>query len=83
MATSHHSMSCQCGNSISYNDYHEAGGINDKYVVVYKCEKCERLGHTIVENDSRPNLAGATVLNSTDRESIQDLKGFLSEKGIS
>ena len=53
-------ITCKCGNAISIDTYHHAGGVNDKDKVTLKCNKCGAKIETIIENIESASISGAT-----------------------
>ena len=53
---------CECGNSISVDTYHHAGGVNGKDKVILKCSKCESEFEDVIKNIESANISGATVV---------------------
>lgn len=55
---------CKCGNEINTNCYKEAGTVNDKYLIIYECEKCAKKGYTVAINST--DIDAAKVLKVMD-----------------
>jgi len=72
----------KCGNSIEINQYHHAGGVNDKYVVIYQCDECDEKGYSIAENFEQGSIKGASVVSSYDIEVLGNINDYLVEQGL-
>lgn len=55
---------CECGNVINANDGKEWGGIDDKYLIIYECNKCNK--RNFVNSKNSKNVDGAIVLAILD-----------------
>jgi len=53
-------VSCKCGQAISVDTVHHAGGVNDKDTVTLKCSKCGALHEARIENVESAHISGAT-----------------------
>lgn len=60
------SWNCECGNSLSTNSHKNVGGVNDSYVLIYKCNKCNKKDFAVTKNTT--SVIGATVLEYFDKE---------------
>ena len=56
----------KCGSSLSTNSHKEFGGVNDSYVLIYSCNKCNEKGYTVTKNTT--SISGATVIKIFDKE---------------
>jgi len=57
---------CECGNEISANSYRESGTVNDNYLIIYACDKCDKKGFDVTTNTR--TMQGAQVLKVMDME---------------
>lgn len=55
---------CECGNEISADSYRESGTVNDKYLIIYACDQCDKKGFCVTTNTR--TMKGAKVLRVMD-----------------
>jgi hypothetical protein len=68
---------CSCGSSIEIDEYHNAGGENDKYLVIYQCDKCTKKGYIVAKNFNQGAIKGASVISCNDMELIENANDLL------
>lgn len=59
MGQESYSQTCVCGNTITIDTYHHAGGINDKDQIKLKCNECGNIIETTVKNIESAKISGA------------------------
>lgn len=62
MGQESYSHRCECGNQISVDTYHHAGGINDKDMVKLKCNKCGNIEERVIKNVESASISGASLV---------------------
>jgi len=55
-----------CEQQMTVDSFREQGGVNDSYVLIYKCNNCKLQGYTATKNTK--DINGAKVIQVMDKE---------------